>query len=85
MPGASHAPIVYPDKDDVARAVQNRCRSMAPERNVQVAHPHVRPVAPSQIIAACENGKLAGEVARGTTIVRTGDLTLARVLEKWFR
>ena len=38
-----------------------------------------------QVIAACENGKLAGEVARGTTIVRKDDLALARVLEKWFR
>jgi len=37
------------------------------------------------VIAACENGKLAGEVARGTTIVRRGDVELARVLEKWFR
>jgi hypothetical protein len=38
-----------------------------------------------KVIVACENGKLAGEVARGTTVVRTGDLTLARVLEQAFR
>lgn len=38
-----------------------------------------------EVIALCEGGKLAGEVARGTAIVRKGDLALARVLEKWFR
>jgi len=77
------APIVYPDKatslapfkplplDGTERNVQSRILTYEQSRR--------------QIIAACENGKLAGEVARGTTIVRTGDLALARVLEKWFR
>ena len=39
----------------------------------------------NEVIAACEDGKLAGEVTRGTTIVRAGDLELARELEKRFR
>lgn len=38
-----------------------------------------------RVIVACENGKLAGEVARGTAVVRTGDLVLARALEATFR
>lgn len=38
-----------------------------------------------EIVAACEDGKLAGEVTRGVTIVRDGDLALAAVLESRFR
>ncbi len=34
-----------------------------------------------KVIVACEEGKLAGEVARGSTVVRTGDLALSRALE----
>lgn len=38
-----------------------------------------------RVTVACEDGKLAGEVARGITVVRTGDLPLARALEQAFR
>jgi hypothetical protein len=38
-----------------------------------------------EVVAACEDGKLAGEVTRGVTIVRDGDLALAAVLESRFR
>lgn len=37
------------------------------------------------VVAACENGKLAGEYTRGHTVVRRGDVPLARVLESRFR
>jgi hypothetical protein len=37
-----------------------------------------------RVVAACENGKLAGEVTRGITIVRAGDLELARALDAAF-
>ncbi len=37
------------------------------------------------VVAACENGKLAGEYTRGHTVVRSGDIPLARVLESRFR
>jgi hypothetical protein len=78
-----NAPLVYPDKatslgphkalpiDGTERVVTSRILVYEQSRR--------------QVIAACENGKLAGEVARGTTIVRKDDLALARVLEKWFR
>ena len=77
------APIVYPDKitslapakplpiDGSTRAVTYRVLEYQQSRR--------------KVIAACEDGKLAGEVARGTTIVRKGDVELARTLEKWFR
>ena len=38
-----------------------------------------------RVVAACEDGKLAGEAARGTAVVRSGDLALAHVLETWVR
>jgi hypothetical protein len=76
-------PLVYPDKtttlaafkplpiDGVTRTVMSRTL--------------VYDVSHREVIAACEGGKLAGEVARGTAVVRSGDLALARVLEQWFR
>jgi hypothetical protein len=76
-------PLVYPDKattlgphkplpiEGAARAVTSRI--------LEYEQSH------RKVIAACENGKLAGEVARGTAVVRSGDQSLARVLEKWFR
>lgn len=77
------APLVYPDK----------ATSLGPfeplpiegsERTV-TSRKLVYEQSGREVIAACENGKLAGEVARGTTIVRKGDLALARVLETRFR
>jgi hypothetical protein len=74
------APVVYPDKDTTleppqplpiagsARAVTIRVLTYAASRR--------------RIVAACEQGKLAGEVASGVTIVRTGDLDLARALAR---
>ena len=74
------APIVYPDKvtslaplealpiDGTQRRVQSRILTYEQSKR--------------QIIAACENGKLAGEATRGGAIVRTGDLALAHALEQ---
>ncbi|HEY5923673.1 MAG TPA: hypothetical protein VIV11_18455 [Kofleriaceae bacterium] len=77
------APVVYPDK----------ATSLGPHKPLPIEGSDrevtsrilVYEQSRRQVIAACEAGKLAGEVARGTTIVRTGDLALARVLEQWYR
>jgi hypothetical protein len=77
------SPLVYPDKttelgpakpmaiEGTDRAVTYRILTYTASKN--------------RVVAACEDGKLAGEVTRGVTIVRTGDLALARELEKRFR
>ena len=77
------APIVYPDKT-TSLAPHKPLPIEGSERQV-TSRILVYEKSGRQVVAACEAGKLAGEVARGTTIVRTGDLPLARVLEKWFR
>jgi hypothetical protein len=76
-------PTVYPDK----KAVLEPARPMPIEGTSRALTYRKLTYVQSQneVIAACENGKLAGEVTRGTTIVRTGDLELARELEKRFR
>lgn len=76
-------PVVYPDKAtrlDPAQPlpIEGTTRAVTYRRLTY-------DVSKNEVIAACEGGKLAGEVTRGTTIVRTGDLALARVLEKRFR
>ncbi len=77
------SPVVYPDKlttlepaqpvpiEGTTRAVTVRVLTYLESKN--------------RVVAACEDGKVAGEVTRGVTIVRTGDLALARTLEQWFR
>jgi hypothetical protein len=42
-------------------------------------------VSEREVVAACEDGKVIGEVTAGTTVVRSGDMALARTLEKWGR
>ncbi|HEY5950549.1 MAG TPA: hypothetical protein VIV40_33890 [Kofleriaceae bacterium] len=74
-------PIVYPDKATTLAAfkplaVEGTQRSVS-SRMLVYDQSH------RQVIAACENGKLAGEVARGSAVVRSGDLALARVLESF--
>lgn len=76
-------PKVYPDKvtvldpaqplpiDGTSRAVTSRTLTYQQSGR--------------RVTVACEDGKLAGEVARGITVVRTGDLPLARALEQAFR
>jgi hypothetical protein len=76
-------PLVYPDKATTL-APPKPLPIDGTDRNV-TSRILVYDQSRRQVIAACENGKLAGEVARGTAVVRTGDLSLARVLEKWFR
>jgi hypothetical protein len=76
-------PLVYPDKATTL-GPHKPLPIEGAERNL-TSRILVYDQSRRQVIAACENGKLAGEVARGTTVVRTGDLALARVLEKWFR
>lgn len=76
-------PLVYPDKATTL-GPHKPLPIEGSERNV-TSRILVYEQSHRQVIAACENGKLAGEVARGTAVVRTGDLPLARVLEKWFR
>jgi hypothetical protein len=77
------APIVYPDKattlepprplpiEGTTREVTYRVLTYTESKN--------------RVVVACEGGKLAGEVTRGVTIVRKGDLKLAATLEHWFR
>jgi hypothetical protein len=76
-------PLVYPDK----------ATTLGPHKPLPIdgsdRHVTSRTLVYEQshreVIAVCENGKLAGEVARGSAVVRTGDLPLARVLEQWFK
>jgi hypothetical protein len=71
------APIVYPDK----------VTSLAPPRPVAIDGRHVTvrelvyEKSQRHVYAACENGKLAGEIVHGTAIVRSGDLVLAKALQ----
>lgn len=77
------APIVYPDKQTNLAAFQplliaGAHRSVT-SRTLEYNESH------RKVIVACENGKLAGESVKGTSIVRKGDLDLARALEQQFR
>lgn len=77
------SPVVYPDKqtalapaqplviEGTARTVTTRVLTYLASKN--------------RVVAACENGKLVGESTPDATIVRAGDLALARTLEKSFR
>lgn len=75
-------PTVYPDKvtrldAPVPLAIEGTSRAVA-SRTLTYQQ------SGRKVIVACEDGKLAGEVARGTTVVRTGDLALSRALEASF-
>lgn len=77
------SPRVFPDKETVLEPakpmpIEGTARDTTYRRLTYVGSKH-------QVVAACEDGKLAGEVTRGVTIVRRGDLPLARVLESRFR
>jgi hypothetical protein len=77
------APLVYPDKATTLgpfKPVPLEATSRTIMSRTLVYEQSHR-----QVIAACENGKLAGEAVRGTAVVRTGDLALAHVLQTWFR
>lgn len=77
------SPIVYPDKLTTLGAAQ----PVAIEGTTRAVTVRVLTYVESKnrVVTACEDGKLAGEVTRGVTIVRTGDLPLARALEQAFR
>jgi hypothetical protein len=77
------SPTVYPDKATTlepaqAMPIEGTMRAVTSRKLTYT-------VSKNLVIAACEDGKLAGEVTRGVTIVRTGDLALARELERRFR
>jgi hypothetical protein len=77
------SPVVFPDKETTMSPpqplpIEGSTRSATFRTLTYATSGH-------QVVAACENGKLAGEVTRGVTIVRAGDLALARVLEARFR
>ncbi len=76
-------PTVYPDKV-TSLAAFKALPLDGTERRVTSRTLHYEQSG-RDVIALCENGKVAGEVARGTAVVRKGDLALARVLEQWFR
>ncbi len=77
------SPVVYPDKQTMLEPPQPM--SIAGTARAITYRKLTYAVSKNEVIVACEDGKLAGEVTRGTTIVRTGDLALARELEKRFR
>jgi hypothetical protein len=73
------APLVYPDKETTleppaALVLEGAAREVTVRRLTYVRSKNV-------VVAACEGGKLAGEITRGVTIVRAGDLALARALD----
>src|SRR5690606_40308993 len=77
------APKVYPDKDTTLEPpeplpIEGSQRALAFRRLTYTGSGRV-------VVAACEDGKLAGEYTRGATIVRSGDVALARVLDARFR
>lgn len=77
------SPTVFPDKATTLEPLQQMPvpgtarPTMFRKLTYTVSH--------RDVVAACEDGKLAGEVTRGVTIVREGDLALAAVLESHFR
>lgn len=77
------APVVYPDKDTTL--VEPKLLPIEGSTREVFVRLLTYTASQNKVIAACEDGKLVGEVTRGVTIVRSGDLALARTLEKWFR
>jgi hypothetical protein len=81
------SPLVYPDKDTTLEpplALRVEAIDGGAEREVMVRRlTYLR--SKNVVVVACEGGKLAGEITRGMTIVRAGDLALARALETSFR
>lgn len=77
------SPVVYPDKQTTLEPPQ----PLAIEGTTRVVTTRVLTYLDSKnrVVAACEDGKLVGEVTRGVTIVRVGDLALARTLATWTR
>ena len=82
-PAAASTPTVYPDKATTLGALE----PLVIEGSEREVMHRVLEYQQSgrRVIVACEDGKLAGEVARGVVIVRRGDLELARTLAKQFR
>jgi hypothetical protein len=76
-------PTVFPDKTTTLEPLQ-QMPVPGPAR-ATMYRKLTYTVSGREVIAACEDGKLAGEVTRGVTIVRDGDLPLAAVLESRFR
>lgn len=77
------APIVFPDKETTLAPP----KQLAIEGSTRDVHVRVLTytVSKREVVAACEDGKVIGEVTAGTTVVRSGDMALARTLEKWGR
>jgi hypothetical protein len=71
------APMVYPDKVTSLAAF----KPIALEGRSVLARELVYQQSQRRVVAACEDGKLAGEVVRNLAIVRTGDLALAKALQ----
>jgi hypothetical protein len=76
-------PVVYPDKaTTLAPPKQLPIEGSTRDVNVRVL---TYADSKNEVVAACEDGKVVGEVTRGTTVVRTGDMALARTLQTWSR
>ena len=69
-------PIVYPDKDTSLAAP----KPIVVGTRTVTTRSLIYQASRREVVAACEDGKLAGEVVRGVVVVRSGDLELARVL-----
>jgi hypothetical protein len=77
------SPTVFPDKATTLEPLQ---QMPVPGTPRETMYRKLRYTGSGrEVVAACEDGKLAGEVTRGVTIVRDGDLALAAVLESRFR
>jgi hypothetical protein len=70
------SPIVYPDKTTRLAGFE----PLAVEGRTVTTRKLVYEQSRREVVVACENGKLAGEVARGVVIVRKDDRVLARAL-----
>ena len=77
------APSVFPDKATTLEPLQQM--PVPGTARATMYRKLTYTVSKREVVAACEDGKLAGEVTRGVTIVRDGDLALAAVLESRFR
>lgn len=77
-PADQTAPVVYPDK---ATRLDPPQPLPIPGTTRDVMYRRLTYTASqNSVVVACEAGKLAGEVTRGVTIVRRGDLALAAAL-----
>lgn len=82
-PDDQTAPVVYPDK---ATRLDPPRPLPIPGTTREVTYRRLTyTTSQNTVVVACEDGKLAGEVTRGVTIVRSGDLALAATLEQSFR